>query len=134
MSENTVNNGFVKIKKNCLSPGEYDDVSDMGIVYDSNTGEYRRKIKCVDCGCLIGCFCFNTLSEVICTENATASLCGRCYIKNESDEYVSDIMDDLFPGRSVDELTDLEVDEIMERVSELIEPINCDFDGWVCSV
>ncbi|MDK2939647.1 MAG: hypothetical protein PWQ51_1812 [Methanolobus sp.] len=54
--------GLVHIKKQ-YDDGDYIDIADEKIYYDSTSGQYKHKFKC-SCGTDMGCFCFDSVSDV----------------------------------------------------------------------
>lgn len=75
--------GLVHIKKQ-YDDGDYIDIADEKIYYDSTSGQYKHKFKC-SCGKDMGCFCFDSVSDaregidtgVICDECAIGDFLGE---------------------------------------------------------
>ncbi|HPJ13134.1 MAG TPA: hypothetical protein PLV00_07095 [Caldisericia bacterium] len=73
-------NGLVKIKKHVLD-GEYGDIEELGIYFDSVSGQYKHKFKC-RCGKDFGCYCYHDIDDAIQDiENGMA--CRSCWIKDQ---------------------------------------------------
>ena len=96
--------GLVHIKKQ-YDDGDYIDIADEKIYYDSISGQYKHKFKC-SCGMEMGCFCFDSVSDA--KEGIdTGVICDECAIDDflhewlREDDMLQEMIDDKFSTKLV---------------------------------
>jgi len=124
--------GLIKIKTERVESDLVFDISEHNIYYDSIEGVYKRKLKC-ECNVEVGCFCFGNIEAAIESTYNFPVCCNRCYLKDPESHFVEGCIADLYPEKSIDDLTDDEIDNIISAVKEHID-FDSDIDINVCEV
>lgn len=109
------------------------------IYYDTGTGEYKTKFRCMRCGVDLGCFCFENLDEAIISrgDGVCCVLCGLIdHVENDAwvREEVQEILGVPFEQsitRAIRKATDDEIYQVMKIV---YDDVDFEFNGWMCKV
>ena len=126
------NKWLIHIKTEIVEPGLTFDITEHKIYYDSVEGNFRRKLQC-ECGTDLGCFCFGSLEGALESVDGDVAICPRCWLKDPESGAVEDIMAELYPDKTVDQMNDIEIKEIMKIAADAGEfDYDSDIDIEVC--
>lgn len=117
---------LIHIKTEIVEPGLTFDIAKHKIYYDSVEGNFRRKLQC-KCGVGLDCHCFRSLEGALESVDGNVAICPRCWLKDPESGAVEDIMAELYPNKTVDQMNDIEISEIMKIAADAGE-FDCDND------
>ena len=128
------NKWLIHIKTEIIEPGLTFDITEHKIYYDSVEGNFRRKLQC-ECGAPLACFCFRSLEGALESVDGNVAICPRCWLKDPESGAVEDIMAELYPDKTVDQMNDIEISEIMKIAADAGEfDYEYDIDIEACKV
>jgi hypothetical protein len=131
-AEKEKNNPFVHIKTD-RGDGYAIDIEEYYIYYDSVIGNFRRPLHCV-CGASLGCFCFGNLEGALESAYSELIVCDRCYLKDHCEYKIGDLIEEMYHGRTINSMNDIEIESIMKRVREIVDSDDGDIDMEACRV